>query len=421
MNNDPFATHFDGHDPFAPEHIDEQISVRIAGQAPADRETQITQGLATLNKLPPGADDSLTRVRMRLRAVPFPIQTTIPAIEVNKPVNEFQTEPSRWPPSFQMETPPRGPSRVRRIIQTVAAVTVIVLVVGGFIALTQQHAGFGGHPNPPTAGTATSTVHATATSTATAPVASAAQVAACGFQASQTAYDLGNGLIAAPSTGQSYPAFQLPEGTPLKPFKVSANPSSQFPDSPLVNPNLSDGSGLALAVCNIGQQQATIQGVRMQIESFTPYNGQLNSWYPCDGMYSGPNTAGGGGCGGGGAYDEAVHASFTPSDGVGTVVNAQQKNGPMPFTLPVRNTASGISGLTLIKIGVTPPNAPGTYSFGLGLVTQQSETAFFLASKPMLLAPVAHKWDGQACLAPNMASQIPAETNPPTYYICPES
>lgn len=417
MNNDPFATHFEGEDPFAPEHIDEQISVRIAGQAPADRETRITQGLATLNRLPPGADDSLTRVRVRLRAAPFPIQTTMQAIEVNRPMNDLQTQPPRWPPSSPTRTPPRGPSPFRRGIQTLVAVTVVALLIGGFYALTQRRTGGpGGHPTA----TATNTATATATNTATAPVASAAQLAACGFQASQTAYDLGNGLIVAPSIGLSYPAFQLPEGTPLKPFKVSANPSGQFPQSPLVNPDL-HGGGLSFTACNIGQQPAAVRGVKIRIESFTAYSGQLNSWNPCDGMYSGPNTAGSGGCGGGAANDEVVQATFGAHDGAGTVVNAAQTSGTMPFTLPVRNTASGISGLTLIKIEVTPPTTPGTYTFGLGLVTQQSETAFAPAPGPMLLAPVAHKWDGQACQAPNMASQIPPETTPPTYYICPKA
>lgn len=429
MSNDAFATHFDGQDPFAPERIDEQITARLAGKAPADRETQIAQGLATLNTLPPGADDSLARVRMRLRTAPFPIQTSSPTIEVNRSM-DFQTQPSRWPSSSPTRTPPRGPSPARRTIQTLVAVTAVILLIGGFYALTQRHSpGPGGQPTATTTNTATNTAQATATSATTLPAASAEQLAACGFPASEPAYDLGNGLIVRIDTSQTYPAFQLPEGTPLKPFTVSANPSSQFPDSPLVNPDLRNG-GLSLVTCNIGQQPITIQGVRVSIASFTAYSGQLNGWYPCDGMYSGPNTAGSGGCGGGGENSEIVQATFTANSGAGTVVDAVQKAapptapgsyGPLPFELPVRRANSDATGVALIKVEVIPPTTAGTYTLGLGLVTKQGQTALAPVQGQMLLAPFTHKWDGQACEAPNMASQIPAETNPPTYYICPQS
>lgn len=434
MSDDQFSTHFDGQDPFAPEIIDEQITARIAGKISAGSETRITRGLATLNKLPPGADDSLARVRIRLQAAPFPTrptQTAIPTIEVHRPVNPTQTQPSPWSPSSPPRTPPRGTLRYRRTIQTFAAVTAVVLLIGGFYALSQRRSGgTGGHPTATATHTALPTTTSTTTSTTTVPLASADQAAACRFQpsASQPAFDLGNGLIVTPSLGGlAYPAFQLPEGTPLAPFEVSGDPSSSGQFLPaLVNPNLRD-SGLSLVVCNIGQQPVTLEGVSVSIISFTHYASQLNSWYPCDGMYSGPNKITSG-CGGGEPNDEVVSATFAAHDGAGTVVKAVEKTasatyGSMPFTLPVRKPQSGISGIVLIKIQVVPPATPGEYVFGLGLVTQNRETALVpavSARTPILLAPVAHKWDGQACQAPNMASQIPPETNPPTYYICPE-
>ncbi|HEX8032996.1 MAG TPA: hypothetical protein VF510_04075 [Ktedonobacterales bacterium] len=437
MSHDPFATRFDGQDPFAPEIVDEQITARIAGRAPADRETHITQGLATLNRLPPGADDSLARVRMRLRAAPFPIQTSMPTVEVNRPMNDLRTQPSRWPSSSPTptRTPPRGPSPFRRTMQTLVAVTAVILLVGGFYALTQRHLlGTGGQPTATTTNTATNTAQATATSTATATATSAAQLAACGFPTSQPsfAYDLGNGLIVRTDTAQTYPAFQLPPGEPLAPFKLAGDPSTSGQFLPaLVNPDLRNG-GLSFIACNIGQQPITIQGVKVSITSFTAYSGQLNSWNPCDGMYSGPNRITSG-CGGGSDNNEIVQATFAANSGAGTVVDAVQKAapptapgayGPLPFELPVRRANSDATGVALIKVQVIPPTTPGIYNFGLGLVAQNREVAFVpavSATTPMLLAPVAHKWSGQACEASNMSSQIPAETNPPTYYICPES
>ncbi len=430
MSDDQFSTRFngqDGQDPFAPERVDAQITARLTSTTPADRETQLTHGLATLHTLPPGADDSLARVRMRVRMAPFPDPTTLRAMEGTRPMISHPTPPARRSPSSPSDVSPRGNPRIRRTIQTFVAVAAVVMLIAGYYTLTQRHIpGPGGHPTATATSPTQSTPTATATTTTpTAPLASAAQVAACGFQGSQLAYDLGNGLIVAPSVGLSYPAFQLPEGTPLKPFKLPANPSDQFPHSPLVNPDLRNG-GTSLTVCNIGQQPITIQGVKVIIASFTAYSGQLNSWSPCDGMYSGPNQITSG-CGGGAANDETVQATFAANSNVGTVVNAVQQSGsspiygPMPFTLPVRQGTSGGSGLVLIKIEVISPTTPGTYTFDLGLEAQNSETAFFPASKPMLLAPVTQKWDGPSCQAPNMASQIPPETNPPTYYICPSS
>lgn len=428
MSDNQFGPLFDGEDPFAPEAIDEQITARITAEAPPDRETQITQGLATLNRLPPGADDSLTRVRMRLRAAPFPTQTTISTRKVKRPMRSTQTQPPRWPPSSPTETPPRGPSPFRRSLQTLVAVAAVVLLIGGYVALIQRpKIDHGGHPTA----TATSPAQATATSTTTVPLASAAQIEACRFtpSTSEAVFDLGNGLIVMPHlSGLAYPSYQLPPGEPLAPLKVSSgDPSGSGQFLPqLVNPNLR-GSGLSLEICNIGQQPITIEGVRANIISFTGYSGQLNSWYPCDGMYSGPNQITSG-CGGGEATDEVVSATFAAHDGAGAVVNAVEKSaspayGPMPITLPVRKPQSKVSGIMLINVRVIPPNTPGEYVFGLSLVTQNRETAFVpavSARTPILLAPVAHKWDGRACQAPNMASQIPPETNPPTYYICPE-
>lgn len=422
--SDDHSTHFGDADPFAPEVVDEQITARITNSTPTDHETQLTQGLAILNKLPPGADDSLARVRMRLRTAPFPAQTTLHATEGNRPMISHQTPPSRRSATSPSELSPRGNPRVRRTIQTFVAVTAVVLVIVGFYTLIQQRTGgSGGHPTATATSATQPTATSTPTSTSIAPLASAAQVAACGFSTSEPAYNLGNGLIVTPSVAQAYPAYQLPDGTPLKPFKVAADTNSSFPQSPLVNPDLR-GAGLSLVACNIGQQPITIQGVKVSVMSFTPFSGQLSSWNPCDGMYSGPNHITSG-CGGGASNDETVSATFAANAGVGAVVNATQTSatqtyGPMPFALPVHQSAQQGSGLVLFKIGLTPPSALGTYKLGLGLVVKASEAAFFPASKPILLANVTHSWDGPSCQAASMASQIPPETNPPTYYICPK-
>ncbi len=220
-------------------------------------------------------------------------------------------------------------------------------------------------------------------------------------------------------------------GTPLVPLKLTSGVglSSEFPDSPPVNPQLKEKpSGYAFLVCNNAPTQThIIQGVSVRIASTTPYGGQLDSWQFCDGYFARPHGASFGGCGGAASYEEYLHATFPADAGPGdAVVAAQTGTGtnpapgatqasPLPATLAPGKHLS-------FDIGITAPTAPGRYGFAFGLAVDDRPPAFFSTAQPVLLAPVAHKWTGKACEAPAMQAQIPqAVTDPPTMYICPES
>ena len=244
-------------------------------------------------------------------------------------------------------------------------------------------------------------------------------------------YQIGDLIVTEARLSLAYPAQQLPDGTPLAPLKLTSGVglSSEFPDSPPVNPQLKEKpSGYAFLVCNNAPTQThVIQGVSVRIASTTPYGGQLNSWQFCDGYFARPQGTSFGGCGGAASYEEYLHATFPADAGPGDAVAAAQTGtgtnpapgatqaSPLPATLAPGKRLS-------FDIGITAPTAPGRYGFAFGLAVDDQPPAFFSTAQPVLLAPVVHKWTGKACEAPAMQAQIPqAVTDPPTMYICPES
>jgi hypothetical protein len=258
----------------------------------------------------------------------------------------------------------------------------------------------------------------------------AGQPCAPGPHDTHTYYQLGDLVVRQIGFGLAYPSQQLPDGTPLAPLKLTNNVvNNEFPGSPAVNPHLQEpGGGFTFAVCNASATQShVLQSISVKIQSATPYTGQLSSWQFCDGDYARPGPAFFGGCGGGYAGDEYLHATFAADAGAGaSVVAAQTGTGatpvfgsqnapPLPLTLPFGKFVE-------INVGLTAPTAPATYTFSFGVAVDGATPVYFSDSQPTLLAPVAHKWTGPACEQPAMLAQIPtAVTNPPTRYICPES
>jgi hypothetical protein len=301
-----------------------------------------------------------------------------------------------------------------------------ILLVGCGSATAGQSSPSASHPAvPPPTPTAT-------TAPTPLPTADPAQAAAvCGWNQgmSRGAVHVGDLFISHISFGLAYPAVGLPAGTPLKPLQVDTAisnntwaPGSLSPQPAMVNPALNEQLGsFDVSVCNGSQTQShVVQGTSIRIDTLASYSGQLSAWKSCDAAYSRQQTAGGGGCGGGYAGDEYLHATFSDGATAGSVVAAQPSqgtspaiHGPLPVTLAYGKTVELATGLTL-------PSAPAMYTFSVG-IDMDGAPIWFPISESMLFAPVAHEWSGEACSAPAMQSQIPAATNPPSYYICPES
>jgi hypothetical protein len=211
--------------------------------------------------------------------------------------------------------------------------------------------------------------------------------------------------------------YQLPDGTPLAPLKLPAQDSTghfaSWPDSTLGT------TSVYVAVCNGSATTAhLIQGARVKLTAFTAYSAHLSEWDYCAGSYTRPAGVTPNNCDRGTApIDEGLQAVFTANALPGTVVTATQPAppfegfGPLPATLPA-------GSIMYLNVQLTAPTAPGTYTFAVS-ITADGTDAPFTAGTAMLLAPVAHVWNGQACTAASMLAQIPPATNLPTPYICP--
>jgi hypothetical protein len=195
------------------------------------------------------------------------------------------------------------------------------------------------------------------------------------------------------------------------------------------NPNLAETlGGYAFAVCNSSTTDSvTISGITVRIEQVVPYTGQLNNWDGCDGgTYLAQYDTVEGGCGGGPEVDdEYLHATFAADAGSGTTVTSKQTGsaatkpdtgthaGPLPVTIAPGHALS-------FNIGITPPTAPGTYTFTFGIIVNDGAPNYLVTTPATFLAPIARKWSGRACKDnPTMKSQIPA-SDQPARYICPE-
>lgn len=222
----------------------------------------------------------------------------------------------------------------------------------------------------------------------------------------------------------AYPSRQLPANLdPAKPYQLPAN-AYDSPNPP-VNPHTDGGNGYGLTICNTSKGVShLIIGVTVTIAAFTPHTGALNVWQFCDSVYARPDGVQGGGCGGAYVTDEKLQAQFDGSAGVGAKAhvvqlgtgNASGDGGLDTPPLPIR---LGPGQMLVIVLGVTPPTAPGTYSFTFGLAYDIVPSAPVSTMQPTLFASATVKWNGQNCTKSALLTQIPsAVTNPPTDYVC---
>ncbi|HEY1388875.1 MAG TPA: hypothetical protein VGF38_10050 [Ktedonobacterales bacterium] len=215
------------------------------------------------------------------------------------------------------------------------------------------------------------------------------------------------------------PLQPLPAGAPLQPLKIPAQDTTgQYAGWPTATIG---ATSLLFAVCNASTSTAhTIQGARVKLTNFVAYTSQLNVWDYCDGFYARPAGVTANNCDRGSApVDEQIQAAFTSVAQPGTVVTASQPNtqsgsfGSLPAALPP-------GSVMYLNVAITAPTAPGTYTFAVA-PTADGASFPFTNGVSLLLAPIVHHWNGQACTTSGMLAQIPPATNPPTGYICPES
>lgn len=231
---------------------------------------------------------------------------------------------------------------------------------------------------------------------------------------------MGDLLLVPTFTDPESILYQLPAGTPLQPLKVPpVETNGQFPGWPVSTLGASD---VYVAVCNASATTThRVQGARVKLAAFTPYSGQLSVWDYCAGYYARPAGVTPNNCDRGAPpMDEMLQGAFASNAAIGTIIAATPAGlppsggfGPLPAVLP-----PGI--VMYLHVALTAPAAPGTYAFAVSMTLDGIQLPF-TGTSSMLLAPLAHTWNGQACTSSGMLAQIPPATNPPTPYICPIS
>lgn len=286
---------------------------------------------------------------------------------------------------------------------------------------------------------ATSTTSATppATSGAAAPTLRTTQIAsgACGQDFPDTATLTPAGGLVVTQTSSlgnlAYPSVQISNGQEAQPLAqppLSGGSGYTPSATAIVNPNLQEsGGGFVLAICNASNQAHALSAVQASIARIMPFTEQLQAWQPCTGVYHIGSTGIGGGCGGADFENEYLHAPFAADAAVGATVattqtgtNSNSDGGPNLGPLPV--TLKPGQWMT-VEIGVTQPSAPGYYTYAFALTVDAASTGVVAYSQTVLLAGVAHEWDGHACLSSAMQAQIAQQPTPTNNggFICPES
>lgn len=236
-------------------------------------------------------------------------------------------------------------------------------------------------------------------------------------------YAFGPHLYGEVAFALSYPSYTVPAGTPNAPFKLGSDLGSAaldpvFGGPASANPSVADPDGILFTLCNHGSAPVIVAGVSMGVTALAPHASPIDTWQGCDGAYQVGAQGMVGGCGGAVQADEVMHASFAPSAGLNastgvSMVNATGYNGygAIPVTLPPGKSLS-------ITVSVTMPTAPGIYTLALSVAGTDISTAVYAPLAPQVFATVAHKWNGQNCLAPGMKGQIPINDTT-DYFICP--
>ncbi len=206
-----------------------------------------------------------------------------------------------------------------------------------------------------------------------------------------------------------YPSNALPSGIALKPTLLPDNLSN-------ANANINPGL-FFLNICNTSATQSvTITQLMIQITSFTPMVGTLDTYQSCDSYYdAGTKSIWGGMCGGGYGPNVFAGSANWPkalAGGMSLPVQVQTPFDPPQLALP-QTLLPKQSFQSYLDFKGTP--TPGTVSMNLVVTLANHATAQGPISGPYIFTP-ARRWSGPNCQTPTMLEQITATTG---LYICP--
>jgi hypothetical protein len=211
---------------------------------------------------------------------------------------------------------------------------------------------------------------------------------------------------------------RLPDNLPLKPVvwpSLGAQDDVNLKATASLNFTFTSPPAQRIGyVCGVTVRVLTFQPLAGAIPNITlpcvdQYYLDPGGWVPTTACPAGPLSAG---------TANVVFSSSSP----GTIVTAPVTNPwvqqtTRPGQIP---STAGSNYPAWITVFFQVP-AAGTYTFSVSF--WQSRTG------PTIVAPdvtatfargqYLHEWGGQQCTAPNMQSQLPPPTNPPSHVICP--
>lgn len=300
---------------------------------------------------------------------------------------------------------------------------------------------YGGAPTPVAAGTlqttATTTTAQQPTATETLQAPTVDLPAVCHNMHAGPYAQVGDLITSQVSTTFAAYGVQIPQGTPNQPLKLSSD--GQIANlSPTAAPIGVDSYGYySFTVCNPTAQAVAVESVWVRVASFTPYSGALAAWEACNNGFYDANQQiyVSGGCGYGSAGDYA--GAYAANEYLEVSLPAQAEIGDSAMDQAISSARTGPGDpnpfprlplplapghVLVIAATVTAPVAPGTYTFGFGLVygyaLAPDAPQYFATTSPILYAPVTQEWGGKNCLTPAIQTQIPV-TSQTTEYICP--
>ena len=320
-------------------------------------------------------------------------------------------------PRSDRRPPPTQHTRTRPVVATIAVLLLIGLAATLFAVFGRPSSG------PANGGTPTATIEPTATTQPTATpqptqdptlgVVHSGPPCSSGTSGQTTYVYIGDLKVSKVDFANAYPANQLPSNLDqAKPYQLPDNLPN--PPNPAVNPE----PWYELTVCNTSNTTShVIRGLTVRIAAFAAYSGPLNTYLFCDGYYQPPNGIGvGGGCGGGLGADEFLRAAFAANATAGAQVTATLDSAGSAPPLPV---SLGPGQMLFIALRMTPPTAPGTYTFAFGLNYDAITSAPISTMQPTIYDSAAVKWKGSNCTKPALLSQIPASDTTGKYVCAP--
>jgi hypothetical protein len=207
--------------------------------------------------------------------------------------------------------------------------------------------------------------------------------------------------------------FALPDGLPDKPLSVTIKDNTSYlGGTPVLSMPMAGAQGFILTVCNASKTTAhQLTSFSAKIASLAPYFGQLNTLNGCAFLYA---RAGG--------YGGECASGFQPDVETQNVFASTATAGATATWAPASPVVVPPGQHRDVVYFMMPPSGPVRLTFHLGVSVDAGAVVYlFSATQPEIIAPIARKWDGQACSSTAMQAQIPASSPAGVYYVCPSA